>query len=156
MSNHVIRYDSEQEYLDFKNHLRYLATGKHLTDFPDFEKDGPKAYWDAYNKLLDQHPVAVIECWTILDSEDINPLTGKRERQNCHYDVLFYETRAESVASQARVNSLQRSTPGVVVSGDFKTLEEAERCRASWMAGHAGGYYDIGHKTACALVTAEP
>ena len=156
MSNHVLRYDSEQEYLDYTNHQRYLATGKHLTDFPDFGKDGPDEYWMAYRKLLDKYPFATIECWTILEREDINQTTGKLERQHCHYDVLFYENKEANIASQARVNSLKKPSPGVVVSPDFKTLEEAERCRAGWMTGHAGGYYDIGHKTECALVTAAP
>lgn len=153
MSNQVIRYETEQDYIEYTNHRRYLATGE-LMAFPDWGKD-PEAYWKHYDKELQRKPNAVFEMWTILHKEHIDPETGKLITQDCTYDTLGYQDIEEGRASRKIVKEGERPDPGVPVSVEFKDIEEAERTRALLMQGEPGYYYAIKHRVGIAVVDRE-
>ncbi len=153
MSDQVIRYETEQEYLDYINHRRYLATGT-LIKFPDPFKEYD-AYWAAFDDYRAKHPDAVLENWTILHKQQIDILTGALIGEDCTYDTLVYENLAEGQASRKRAREEERPDPGVPVSVEFKDLSEAERMRALLMQGEPGYYYDIKHRTQIAVIDRE-
>lgn len=152
MSNQVIRYKTEQEYIEYTNHRRYLATGKPVS-FPDWADS--EAYWAAHDAYVVKHPTAVLEMWTILHKEHINFKTGKLISQDCTYDTLAYADIEEGRASRKLVKDGEQPDPGVPVSTEFNTIEEAERTRALLLQGYSGYYYAIKHLTGVAVISRE-
>ncbi len=150
MSDQVIRYETEEEYLEYTNHRRYLATGM-VVKFPH-PYEAPEAYWAAFDKARAEHPDAVFESWTILHKEHICSKTGKLLKQDCTYDTLRYDTIEEGQVSRKFVREGELSDPGVPVSVEFNTTEAAERVRALLMQGEPGYYYDIKHRAGVAVV----
>jgi hypothetical protein len=149
LSDQVFRYDSKEQYIEFKNHLRQLATGE-LVDFPDWGKD-PKEYWKVFYERMEKDPDQVFEMWTLLEDEDINE-DGSLERQHVRYETLRYENKEEARKSQEIVFLGTQVDPGVPVSNDFTSLRQAERMRSLLMKGEPGYYYAIKHKTACDVI----
>jgi hypothetical protein len=153
MSDQVIRYETEEEYIKYTNHRRYLATGT-LVSFPDWDKD-PEAYWNTHDAYIQKHPLAVLEMWTLLHKEHIDPSTGELLSQDCSYDTLAYETLDIGRTSRQLVRDKEQPDPGVPVSIEFDSIEEAQRMRAYLSQGEPEHYYDIKHRTGVAVVTRE-
>jgi hypothetical protein len=149
----VIRYATEEEYIEYTNHRRYLSTGK-VVKFPDWNTD-PDAYWKAHDDYMIKHPIAVLEMWTILHKEQIDYTTGALLSQHCTYDTLAYDNIEEGRVSRKLVKDKEWSDPGVPVSAEFKSPEEAERMRALLMKGEPGYYYDIKHRIGVATIDRE-
>jgi hypothetical protein len=153
VSDQVIRYATEEEYIEYTNHRRYLATGK-VVKFPDWKKD-PDAYWKHYYDEMAKHHACVFEMWTILHKEQINRDTGALISQHCTYDTLAYDSIEEGRVSRKLVKDREQDDPGFPVSAEFKSSEEAERMRALLMKGEPGYYYDIKHRTGVAVIDRE-
>jgi hypothetical protein len=149
----VIRYTTEEEYIEYTNHRRYLSTGR-LVNFPEWGKE-TDAYWKAHDDYMIKHPTAVLEMWTILHKEQINRDTGALISQHCTYDTLAYENIDVGRESRKLVKDREWSDPGVPVSTEFKTTEQAERMRALLMKGEPGYYYDIKHRIGVATIDRE-
>jgi hypothetical protein len=149
LTDQVIRYDTKEQYIEHKNHLRALATGKHV-GFPSWGDD-PDAYWEEYYKRMAEDADQIFEMWTLLEDEKINE-DGSLDHQQVHYETLRYENRAEATKSQELVFLATQPDPGVPVSAEFKSRRQAERMRSLLMKGEPGYYYDIKHKTECATV----
>jgi hypothetical protein len=149
----VIRYATEEEYIEYTNHRRYLSTGK-VVKFPDWNTD-PDAYWKAHDDYMIKHPIAVLEMWTILHKEQIDYTTGALLSQHCTYDTLAYDSIEEGRVSRKLVKDREQDDPGFPVSAEFKSSEEAERMRALLMKGEPGYYYDIKHRIGVATIDRE-
>ena len=149
MSDQVIRYATEQEYLDYTNHRIALSTGTQLV-FPDPQKD-PDEYWKAYYEQRGINPHIILETWTFLESEEIEK--GALVRQHCHYVTVRYDDIEHAKASREQSLKKEQPDPGAAVSIMFETLEEAERMRAIMLEGEPGYYYDIKHETQVAIIT---
>ena len=148
LSDQVIRYATEQEYLDYTNHRIALSTGTQLV-FPDPQKD-PDEYWKAYYEQRGINPHIILETWTFLESEVIEK--GVQVSQNVHYITFRYDDLEHARASQKQALAKEWPDPGIPVSAEFKTIEEAERMRAILMEGEPGYYYDIKHRTGVAII----
>jgi hypothetical protein len=153
MSYQVIRYDTELEFIEYTNHRRYLATGK-LVHFADWDVSTER-YWDDYHAYMNKHPLAVLEMWTVLHKERIDTRTGETLSQDCTFDTLAYETIEEGRASRQLVKEQEWPDPGIPVSKEFKTKEEASMMRAYLLQGYSGYYYDLKHRGGVAVVTRE-
>jgi hypothetical protein len=149
----LIRYETEQQYIEYTNHRRYLATGEAMK-FPNPQTD-PDNYWAHYYKEKARRPGAVFETWTILLREIISPETGAVVRQDCSYDTLMYASIDDARTSRDKVRDEEHPDPGVPVSAKFDTPKEAERLRALLMQGEPGYYYDIKHLTSVAVIDRE-
>ncbi len=152
MSDQVIRYETEQQYIEYTNHRRWLATGT-LVSFPDWAKD-PDAYWNAHDAYIQKHPTAVLEMWTILHKEHIDPTTGELLSQDCSYTTLAYENLEIGRDSRQFVRDKEQPDPGTPASPEFNTIEEAQKARALLMQG-VSGYYDIKHRSGVVVVDRE-
>jgi hypothetical protein len=149
LSDQVIRYDTKEQYIEHKNHLRSLATGQ-LTEFPNWGED-PDGYWEVYHKRMKEDPEQVFEMWTLLVDEEINE-DGSLEHQQVYYETLRYKNRVEAQKSQEIVFISIDATPGVPVSAEFRSRRQAERMRRLLMLGEPGYYYDILHRTESEVV----
>jgi hypothetical protein len=149
LSDQVIRYDTKEQYIEHKNHLRSLATGQ-LTEFPNWGED-PDAYWEVYYKRMEEDPEQVFEMWTLLVDEEINE-DGSLEHQQVRYETLRYKNRAEAQMSQETVFISIGDGRGIPVSAEFKSRRQAERMRRLLMLGEPGYYYDILHRAATEVV----
>ena len=152
MSDQVIRYDSKEQYIEYKNHLRQMATGKRM-GFPDWGEDRD-AYWKEYYERMEENPEQVFEMWVLLDDEQIDD-NGSLVKQHVHYETLRYENKEEAKKSQEKVFLGTNVDPGVPCSAEFKSLRQAERMRGLLMHGEPRYYYDIKHRTAVAVVNGE-
>lgn len=150
MGEKVIRYESEQQYLDYTNHRRYLATGKDMK-FPNPQTD-PDAYWTMYYREKDKNPEVMLETWTILIREVVDKETGKTLRQDCTYVTLGYKNRDEALASREKVREEEQPDPGKVIA-TFNTREDAELFRAlAFKQRDEGQFYDIRHTTTVKVI----
>jgi hypothetical protein len=149
MSDQVIRYDSKDQYIEYKNHLRDMATGD-VIEFPDWGED-PDAYWKLYYERMEENPEQIFEMWTLLEDEKINE-DGSLDRQIVRYETLWYENRDEVMKSAYVVQADAVPDPGVPVSAEFKSRRAAERMRSLLMKGEPGHFYDIKHRTKVATV----
>jgi hypothetical protein len=149
LSDQVIRYDTKQQYIEHKNHLRSIATGE-LTEFPNWGDD-PEAYWEVYYERMEADPDQIFEMWTLLVDEEISD-DGSLGSQQVRYETLRYENKAEAQKSQERVFIDTGVSPGVPVSAEFKSRRQAERMRRLLRQGEPGYYYDILHRTAVEVV----
>ena len=148
VTDQVIRYATEQEYLDYTNHRIALSSGTRV-DFPDPEKETDE-YWKVYYEQKGIYPNAIFETWTFLDSEEIEK--GALVRQHCHYITMRYDDLEHARASQKQSQKNEWPDPGFPVSAEFKEAGEAEKIRALLLEGEPGYYYDIQHKTAVAAI----
>ncbi|KKN92452.1 hypothetical protein LCGC14_0209430 [marine sediment metagenome] len=153
MSDQVVRYETEEEYIEYTNHRRWLATGT-LVSFPDWAKD-PDAYWNAHAAYIQKHPTAVLEMWTLLHKEHIDPGTGELLSQDCSYTTLAYENLEIGKVSRQLVRDNELSDPGTPVSIEFSDIKEAQKMRAFLMQGTPGYYYDIKHRVGVAIIDRE-
>ena len=149
MSDQVIRYDSKEQYIEHKNHLRSLATGE-LVDFPNWGED-PDAYWEVWHKRMKENPEQMFEMWTLLVDETIND-DGSLDRQEVAYETMRYKDQSECLASRHAVTIGALPDPGVPCSAEFGSRRLAERMRSLLMKGEPGYYYDILHRTECEVV----
>lgn len=157
VSERVIRYDSEEEYVKYMNHRHFLANGK-LTDFPDPQKD-PDGYWRRYYEEKAVKPDAIFETWTLVNmGTKIDPLLGSIERQDCTYVTLEYPDLEAARVSKKIIEERERPDPGEVIT-TFDTLPQAEKFRAMVLKemNKIGEkfYYDIRHATSVSVVDVE-
>ena len=145
----MVRYATEQEYLDYSNHRIDFSTGTRM-DFPDPQKDS-EGYWIEYYAQKHANPNIILETWTFLESEVIEK--GVRLSQNVRYITMRYDDIEHAKASRERSLRKELPDPGVAVSMMFETLEEAENMRAIMLEGEPGYYYDIKHETQVAIIT---
>ena len=150
MSDQVIRYSSEQEYLDYTNHRIALSTGTTL-DFPDPKAD-PDGYWKEYYRQKALYHYAIFETWTYLEREEIEK--GVLIRQHVRYITVRYDDLEHARASKKYISENEWRDPGVAVSGEFTDIEDAEKVRDALMGGEPGYYYDIKHRTGVAVIEA--
>jgi hypothetical protein len=143
MSDQVIRYATEQEFLDYNNHRIALSTGTRV-EFPDPEKEADE-YWRVYYEQKGKYPHVIFETWTFLDSEEIEK--GALVRQHCHYITMRYDDLDHARASQKEIKEKTWDDPGFPVSAEFEKIEDAEKVRFLLMEGEPGYYYDIKHRT---------
>jgi len=152
VSDQVIRYETEQAYLDYTNHRRYLATGERVLT-PDWGSN-PDAYWNAHDAYTAAHPGAVQEMWTILLKEHRDPDSGKITRQDVEYHTLAYPTIEEGRASRKLVSEKEWEDPGKVIA-TFDSEEDAQKYIAEVLKQGVGYYYSIRHRTGVAVIDRE-
>ncbi|KKL56490.1 hypothetical protein LCGC14_2244930, partial [marine sediment metagenome] len=100
MSDQVIRYETEEEFLNYRNQRDALCQGKPI-GLPDWGKD-PDAYWKAYYEYKHAHPGRHIRIRTWLLKEQIKK--GQLIRQHCEYENVVFNTVDEMRASDIYVN----------------------------------------------------
>lgn len=151
MSDQVIRYASEQQFLDYRNQ-RSTMTGGKVMEFPDWNSD-PDDYWKFYYDYKHAHPGCVLEWRTFLIKEQIEK--GVLQHQYIKCDTLMFETIDEYRTNKTYLDEKCVPDPGTPVSAVFKTLQEAENMRNMLLKGESEYYYDIEHKTRVVMVTRE-
>ena len=150
MSDQVIRYENERQYLAFKNQ-RVTLTGGKVLDLPDWGKD-PDSYWEAYYEYRHANPEQFLEYRLFLLGEDIKD--GVLVQQHVKCDTVAHESVAAFRANTTRINE-NLTDPGVPVSVKFKDKQDAERMRGLLLLGEPGYYYGIKHFTAVAVIESE-
>ncbi len=148
MSDQVIRYENERTYLDYSNRRETLCRGKSI-GLPDWGRD-PDAYWDAYYHYKQAHPGCHIRMCTWLLCEQIE--AGKLIRQRTEYENVVFDSDDDLRVGQAYVKKHMPTDPGVAVSTEFKTLQEAENMRHLLLQGEPGYYYALKHRTRVAII----
>jgi hypothetical protein len=144
VSDQVIRYATEQEYIEYTNHRLAFSTGTEMKGFPDPKAD-PDEYWRQYYEQRGTNPNIIMETWTVLESEEIEK--GALVRQNCHFVTMRYDDIEHARASRKQSLKQEREDPGVPVSAEFGKIQDAEKMRFLLMEGEPGYYYDIKHRT---------
>ncbi len=147
MPDQVIRYETEQQYLDFTNQ-RANGIGGTVARFPSFGNN-PDAYWRAYYDYMRDHPDGVLTTVTILLSEEIEH--GALVRQHVEYKTVSFETLDGANLNNDIINMHMEPDPGKPVSAKFKTVQEAENMRRLLLQGEPGYYYAIKHFTQVAV-----
>jgi len=145
----VIRYETEQQYLDFKNQRSTLSRGT-VMGLPSW-KDDPDAHWEAFYKHKHAHPEQMFSWQTILLSEQI--IDGVCESQHCEFKTVMFEDADAYHSNREYVNANMKPDPGLPVSAEFETKAEAEKMRALLLQGEPGYYYGISHRTRVAIIT---
>jgi len=149
MPDQVIRYDSEQQYLDFKNQRTLLSTGKVL-GLPSWE-DEPDAYWKAYYAYKKEPPGCILAFQTTLLSEVIED--GVLQSQHVEYTTLAWDTASACRLNRNYISANTKPDPGTPVSAKFESKKDAERMRHLLLQGEPGYYYGIKHFTHVAIIT---
>jgi hypothetical protein len=143
MPDQVTRYETEQQYIDFKNQRANLTGGK-VEYLPSFG-DNPDAYWRAHHDYMRDHPEAVLRTLTVLLWEEIE--MGALVRQHVEYKTISFESLERSRLNDTFISDHMDPDPGVPVSAKFKTRQEAENMRHLLLQGEPGYYYGIRHYT---------
>lgn len=151
MPDQVIRYESEQQYLDFKNQHAHLSGGR-LMGLPSWEDD-PDSYWESFYAYKHAHSEQMFSWQTILIREQI--IDGVLERQRIKYHTLMFENAEAYRANREHISANIQPDPGTPVSAKFETKAEAEKMRHLLLHGEPGYYYGIKHFTRVCVIEGE-
>jgi hypothetical protein len=149
MSDQVVRYDNEQQYLDFKNQEASLSRGT-VMNLPSWEDD-PDAYWEAFYSHKRAHPEQMFSWQTVLLGEEI--VNGVLERQHVKLNTLMFENTAAYRANREYIKVARLPDPCMPVSAKFDRKQDAERMRSLLLQGEPGYYYGIRHFTQVSMFT---